>query len=139
MNNTEQMMNDLLEKFPYGSEWKIEYKKMLDQSNTLVPYCCIKLGTYINNDMLPFYVDKKGNISIDKQHKDDYECCIFYYESSVEDCVKEIYEEVMKRIDKNYVKQKITNEFCGKCGTQQPCPPNGCDALKKHLKKNLKK
>ena len=99
-------MNEILEWYP-GYNWIIEYEMRKDLSGELVPYTFIMLGKYDDDldENFPLYIDEQGEIvkltkhqKIQaKPHPTAYECATFGYDCIIEDCVNEIYNEIIKR------------------------------------------
>lgn len=102
----DQMMIDIIKLYP-ENEWKIEYSFKKDAGNELVPYCFVSFGKYDEeiDEFFPLYIDSNGKeVKLTIRQKIDgkpiegvYECAIFYYETDVCSCVREIYKNIKYR------------------------------------------
>lgn len=136
----EEMMNEIIELYGKKYEWNIEYKYLTGIDNVKVPYCFVLFGDKIKGVWTPLYINQQGDdigLHIEVQSENDFECANFFYETNIYDCVKSIYDEIIKR---NKIKERKLNEFlslelevespCLVCGTQRPCNPDECSEYK---------
>lgn len=100
MNTLDQMLEELLALYP-GTEWRIEIHRTRDPGGAMVPSVCAMLGRYGINDAFddfsPIYIDDKGEEVDSDDFEKYYEVGDAFIDSAVEDVVKSIYDEVMKR------------------------------------------
>ena len=140
----DEMMNEVIELYNKKYTWYIEYKYLTTMDGDKVPYCFVLFGDQVNNVCTPLYIDKQGKdigLHMEAQTETDYECAVFFYETNIYDCVKSIYDEIIKR---NKIKEKKLDEFlsleltvespCITCGTQRPCDPDECKAYNNWVK-----
>ena len=106
----DQMLDELLTLYP-GTDWRIEIRRTQDQGGTLVPSVCAMLGRYgisdAFDDFPPIYIDDKGEDVDSDDFEKYYEVGDAFIDSTVEDVVRSIYDEVMKRIQNGN-----QNRFC---------------------------
>lgn len=104
--NIDEKLDEIIKLYP-GKTWHIEYSHERYIGGELVPYCFVYFGNY--NEELempdPLYINKTGEvIELTNEQKIEgkpipgaFECACFYYETDINFCITEIYNEIMKR------------------------------------------